>query len=111
MIEQSDDLDSIQNELELLKQLKHCCLLGDIAKTDTVCDQFREQADRLVELCKMLNQVAATNKMKIFTKSLAIWFEQSSCELLATGECLARNSRSPSLKDCLWAQIKGKNCL
>lgn len=82
--------------------------MGDLIKTGKVCKLFQEQNERLVELCKMLNQVASTNKMKMSTKSLAIWFELNTQQLLASANCFSHEPRSKVLKDHLWAYIQGK---
>lgn len=88
--------------------MKHHCLAGDIGKAERVCGQFQEQSEQLVEICKMLNQVAPTHKMKITTKTLAIWFELNLVQLLSIALCLAQNPRSKVAKDCTWAYIQGK---
>lgn len=108
MIEQSDELDRCNSDLDLVKQIKHQTLIGDIDKTDRVCTQFQEQAEQLIELCKMLNQVASSNKMKTTTKSLALWFELNTPQLLSIARSLSMNPRSKALKDCLWAYIQGE---
>lgn len=108
MIEQSDELDRCNDKLDLVKQLKHHCLAGDAMKTIKCCELFREQCDQLVENCKMLNQVAQTNKLKISTKTLAIWFELNLEQLLSFAQCLSENPRSRPLKDSTWAYLQGK---
>lgn len=108
VIEQSDELDRCNAQLDLVKQLKHYCLVGDAQKCALTCHQFREQAEQLIEACKMLNQVAPTNKMKITTKTLAIWFEANCDQLVAMAQSLSELPRSRVLKDCTWAYMQGK---
>lgn len=108
VIEQSDELDRCNVELDLIKQIKHHCLAGDFGKVGRISGQFQEQSERLVEICKMLNQIAPTHKMKITTKALAIWFELNLGQLLNIVHCLAQNPRSKVAKDCTWAYIQGK---
>lgn len=108
MIEQSDELDRCNDKLDLVKQLKHHSLAGDITKTKKTCELFREQCDQLVENCKMLNQVAQTNKLKINSKTLAIWFELNLEQLLNFAQNLSENPRSRPLKDSTWAYLQGK---
>lgn len=108
MIEQSDELDRCNVELDLIKQIKHHCLAGDIGKVSRICSQFQEQSEQLVEICKMLNQIAPTHKIKITTKALAIWFELNLSNILSIVECLAQNPRSKVAKDCTWAYIQGE---
>lgn len=108
VIEQSDELDRCNAQLDLVKQMRHFCLAGDLVKLNRNCGQFLEQSEQLVEVCKMLNQVAPTHKMKISTKSLAIWFESNTRQLIGISESLARNPRSRVAKDCAWAYIQGK---
>lgn len=108
VIDQSDELDRANLSLNIIKELKQQTLMGDLVKTGKVCKLFQEQNERLIELCKMLNQVASSNKMKMSTKSLAIWFELNTQQLLASADCLSREPRSKVLKDHLWAYIQGK---
>lgn len=107
VIELSDQLDRCNSDLDLVKLIKHQTLVGDVDKASQVCDRFHEQAEQLVELCKMLNQVASTNKMKTTTKTLAIWFELNLPQLLAVARTLSENPRSKVLKDCLWSYLQG----
>ena len=107
-MEQGDELDRLSCELELLKQIKQHCLVGDTAKVELVCQQFHEQAEQLIELCRMVNQVAPTNKIKITTKSLAIWFELNLGHLLATCRCFSQNPHSRVAKDFAWVYIQGE---
>lgn len=107
MIEQSDELDRCNAQLDLVKQLKHYCLVGDTQKCAQTCNQFQEQAEQLIEVCKMLNQVAPTNKMKITTKTLAIWFNANSGQLAAMAANLSELPRSRVLRECTWAYMQG----
>jgi len=107
VIEQSDELDRCNSQLDLVRQMKHYCLVGDISKCDIICAQFLEQCEQLVEICRMLNQVAPTHKMKISTKTLAIWFELNVGQLIGVCKCLSKSPRSRVLKDCAWAYIQG----
>lgn len=107
VVEQSDELDRANNELELVKQVKHFALVGDKTKGDQVNGQFYEQAEQLIEVCKQLNQVAPTNKLKLTTKTLAIWFDLNLSHLLASAECLCDNPRSRTAKDFAWAYLQG----
>lgn len=107
-VEQSDELDHVNTELELIKHLKHLCLVGDIAKVRASCGQFAEQAEQLIETCKMLNQIAPTNKIKISTKVLATWFQLNLSQFLSAAHCLAENPRSRESKDCAWAYMQGE---
>lgn len=77
-------------------------------KTERNCDLFREQCEQLVDNCKMLNQVAQTNKLKISTKTLAIWFELNVEQLVAFARCLSENPHSRALKDATWAHLQGR---
>lgn len=95
-------------ELSLFKKIKHHCLAGDIGKVGRICGQLQEQSEQLIEICKMLNQISPTHKMKITTKELAIWFELNLGQLLSTIHCLAQNPRSKVAKDCTWAYIQGE---
>lgn len=108
MIEQSDELDRCNNKLDLIKQLKRHCLAGDSLATNKTCELFHEQCDQLVENCKMLNQVAQTNKLKISTKTLAIWFELNIEQLVNFAQCLSENPHSRGLKDSTWAYLQGE---
>lgn len=108
VIEQSDELDRCNSQLDLIKQLKQHCLSGDTQKVARVCGQLNEQCEQLVEVCKMLNQVAPTNKIKITTKTLAIWFDLNIKQLVGVAQCLANNPRARVAKDCTWAYLQGK---
>ena len=108
VIEQSDELDRCNTQLDLIKQIKHYCLIGDVAKTQAVCVQFQEQSEQLIELCKQLNQVAPTNKIKIVTKTLAIWFELNLKQLLQLVQSFSENPHSRVMKDCVWTYIQGE---
>ena len=108
MIEQGDELDRCNSDMELIKQMKHHSLVGDLAKAEKIFGQFHEQAEQLLELCRMLNQVAPTNKLKITTKTLASWFELSLPKLLGAARCLCENPTSRVAKDCAWAYIQGE---
>lgn len=108
VIEQSDELDRCNSQLDLIKQMKHHCLVGDIAKAEQIYAQFFEQSEQLIEICKMLNQVAPTNKLKIMTKTLAIWFDLNLEQLLMSAHCLCENPRSRVAKDFAWAYIQGE---
>lgn len=88
--------------------MKHHCLVGDVAKTQRICALFHEQSDQLIEVCKMLNQVAPTHKMKITSKTMAIWFELNTQQLLASAQCLSANPRSRVLKDSTWTYLQGE---
>lgn len=108
MIEQSDELDRFLSQAELVKQLKHQSLVGDLNKLEQLSATFLEQSEQLVEICKMLNQVSSSNKMKIGTKSLAIWFEQNTRLMLSSVRCVAESPRSRVAKDCAWAYLQGE---
>lgn len=101
-------MDRANSDLELIKHLKHLCLMGDIAKVRATCGQFAEQAEQLIETCKMLNQIAPTNKIKITTKVLASWFQLNLSQFLASAQYLAENPRSREAKDCTWAYMQGE---
>lgn len=107
VIEQSDELDRLNTQLDLIKQLKHFCLIGDVIKANKISISFLEQTEQLIEICKMLNQVSPTHKMKITSKSIGIWFELNVKQLLDCAECLSKNSHSKVIKDCAWAYIQG----
>lgn len=107
VVEQSDELDQVIVEMDLIKQIKQQTLIGDCEKVSHVLRLFQDQADRLIELCKMLNQVASTNKLKMSTKSLAIWFELNTSHLLSSAHSLSQEPRLRILKDHLWAYIQG----
>lgn len=106
-IEQSDELDRNNCQLDLIKQMKHNCLVGDLNRCQQTNRQFGEQSEQLIEICKMLNQIAPTNKMKITTKTLALWFELNIKPLLETVCCLCESPSSKELKDCTWAYLQG----
>lgn len=108
VIEQSDELDRSNSQLNLIKQLKHYCLVGDYERTLQLSLIFQEQTEQLVEICKTLNQISPTHKMKITTKSLAIWFELNLPQLLENFKFLSQNPRSKILKDCTWSYVHGK---
>lgn len=107
VIEQSDELDRSNCQLDLVKQMKHNCLLGDLDRCKQINTAFNEQSEQLIEICKMLNQIAPTNKMKITTKTLAIWFDLNIRQLLHTVSSLCENPSSKELKDCAWAYLQG----
>lgn len=109
MIELSDELDRTNGQLELVKELKHFCLVGDLGRLENTSALFVEQTEQLVEVCKMLNQISPTNKMKLTTRSVGIWFELNAGQLLACASCLAQNPHSKVLKECTWAYIQGKS--
>lgn len=108
VVEQSDELDRSNGELNLIKLIKHHCLVGDAAKAQLVFRQFHEQSEQLVETCRMLNQVAPTNKLKITTKLLATWFQLNLRQLLNSAACLCEHPRSRESKDCAWAYFQGE---
>lgn len=107
-IELADELDRLNGELELTKQMKHLCLVGDTAKARLVFNQFSEHSEQLVEICRMLNQIAPTNKLKITTKSLANWFQLNHGQLVAFAGCLSENPISKTAKNCVWTYIQGE---
>lgn len=100
-------MDRSNSQLDLTRQMKHNCLVGDLNRCQLTNGQFSEQSEQLIEICKMLNQIAPTNKMKITTKTLAIWFELNLRQLLDTVSCLCENPSSKELKDCTWAYLQG----
>lgn len=106
VIEQSDELDRCNSQLDIVKQLKHTCLLGDTQRTHATSAHFCEQADQLVEVCKMLNQVAPTNKIKITTKSLGLWFETNANELVRCAQSLSEHPHSRAARDCAWTYMQ-----
>lgn len=108
VVEQSDELDRTNSQLELIKHIKHASLMGDQTRAVALCTKFQEQADQLVEACRMLNQVAPTNKIKISTRSLAIWFETNTPHLVRVCAALSQQNRSRELKDFAWIYSQGE---
>ncbi|KAG9510680.1 Alpha-catulin, partial [Fragariocoptes setiger] len=105
-IEQCDELDRISTQSNTLRKLKHCCLNGDRERLAMNSYDFTEHAEHMVEVCRLMNQVAPTHKLKISTRSLIHWIELNTKQVINACYCLCLNSGSKIAKDNLWSFIQ-----